>query len=209
MDKESTIDKILEVALKEFAIHGIEGVSSRQIAKIAGVNHACINYYFGGKQEMYLEIIKRANVYFKEKYANLYTQVKEFLKEGNSNAAKAINFIKDILALSRRDILTDCFANFQLLVRREEVFPTEAFELLFKDVFKPHMELMSALVRVAKQEMTENQSLVVANLFMSMNLSQIHCKEGILRLHNKASFDDDLVDTYSNSIDLIIEQILK
>ncbi|TDG37305.1 TetR/AcrR family transcriptional regulator [Pedobacter changchengzhani] len=54
------IDKklaILEAANKLFCEMGYEGTSTRQIAKESGANMAMINYYFGSKEGVFIEIM--------------------------------------------------------------------------------------------------------------------------------------------------------
>jgi AcrR family transcriptional regulator len=60
--KKEKADKranILEAAEKLFSEVGYEGASTRQIAKEAGANMAMINYYFGSKEGVYVEIISQ------------------------------------------------------------------------------------------------------------------------------------------------------
>ena len=54
---ENSKERILKTAIKLFAQKGYSGTSVREIAKIAGVNVAMISYYWGGKKELYQEII--------------------------------------------------------------------------------------------------------------------------------------------------------
>lgn len=44
-----TRERVLRVAIREFALHGFDGPSIRDITVAAGVNQAAINYHFGSK----------------------------------------------------------------------------------------------------------------------------------------------------------------
>lgn len=60
--KIEKIDKkqaILEAAETLFCKTGYEGTSTRQIAKESGANMAMINYYFGSKEGVFVEIMNR------------------------------------------------------------------------------------------------------------------------------------------------------
>lgn len=50
---------ILEKATGLFADFGYEGTSTREIAKQANVNLAMLSYYFGSKEQLLIEIIRR------------------------------------------------------------------------------------------------------------------------------------------------------
>ena len=52
-DGEASRARILEAAGKLFAQHSFSSVSTRRIAKAAGVNLSAIGYHFGGKEELY------------------------------------------------------------------------------------------------------------------------------------------------------------
>ena len=59
-----TREKIFLVARKLFAAYGFEETSIRDITNSAGVNVASVTYHFGGKKELYLEVIReRASAY--------------------------------------------------------------------------------------------------------------------------------------------------
>lgn len=63
-DKSDTRQNILTVAEKLFSEQGFEGTSTRQIAKEAGANMAMINYYFGGKEGVFTEILSKRIEHF-------------------------------------------------------------------------------------------------------------------------------------------------
>ena len=54
-----TRDRILEVAGALFADHGFRSVSLRRITQEAGVNVASVNYHFGSKEALILEVLSR------------------------------------------------------------------------------------------------------------------------------------------------------
>lgn len=55
--------KIIKAAIEEFAMLSLAAARTRQIAAKAGVNHAAISYYFGGKKELYNETIRQLAEY--------------------------------------------------------------------------------------------------------------------------------------------------
>ncbi|MCX6835415.1 MAG: TetR/AcrR family transcriptional regulator [candidate division Zixibacteria bacterium] len=56
-EDQSTRDKIVAAALREFAAHGKEGARVDRIAENAGVNKAMIYYYFKSKEELHREVV--------------------------------------------------------------------------------------------------------------------------------------------------------
>jgi TetR/AcrR family transcriptional regulator len=56
LDAERSRRLLVEAAVEEFAAKGFEGARVRDIADRAGVNKQLVNYYFGGKEGLYLEV---------------------------------------------------------------------------------------------------------------------------------------------------------
>jgi AcrR family transcriptional regulator len=59
-DAERTRKAILDVATHEFADHGYAGTRVDEIAAKTETTKRMIYYYFGGKQQLYVEVLKRA-----------------------------------------------------------------------------------------------------------------------------------------------------
>ncbi len=57
---EKTRAAILEAALNEFANHGFEGSSLRNIAKAAGTTHGLIRHHFGSKEAVFYAVVDQS-----------------------------------------------------------------------------------------------------------------------------------------------------
>lgn len=60
----SSAEKILWAATDLFAANHFNGVSIKEIAKKSGVNSALISYYFGGKKNLYQEVLNEQSNLF-------------------------------------------------------------------------------------------------------------------------------------------------
>ena len=58
-DAERTRNEILEVATREFADHGFAGARVDEIAARMRTTKRMIYYYFGGKEQLYVEVLER------------------------------------------------------------------------------------------------------------------------------------------------------
>jgi AcrR family transcriptional regulator len=54
-------DRLLEAAGIVFAEKGFERATAREICDLARVNSAAVNYYFGGKERLYVEVLREAH----------------------------------------------------------------------------------------------------------------------------------------------------
>src|SRR5687767_14077990 len=59
MDRESTAEAILDAAEPLFAAQGFAATTIKQIGAAAGVNPALLYYYFGSKEELYRQLLRR------------------------------------------------------------------------------------------------------------------------------------------------------
>ena len=125
--------KIMQAATKLFAQENFNAVSIKKIAAASGVNSALISYYFGGKKNLYQEV--------------LYTEADKFLKLQETIRSRMES------PLSRLRSYVDSIAEMQLkqpynmhLIYRELLSPQPMFENYVKNrLYKIH-QFMSELV---------------------------------------------------------------
>jgi AcrR family transcriptional regulator len=73
-DGAATRSAILDATLRRLTTDGYARLSLRDIAQEAGVNHALINYHFGGKQQLVLAVLDAANQRLIERQERMYAQ---------------------------------------------------------------------------------------------------------------------------------------
>jgi len=64
--------KILGAAFRRLASEGYAGLSVREIARDAGVNHALINYHFRTKDQLVIDVLDAANQHLLARQASMY-----------------------------------------------------------------------------------------------------------------------------------------
>lgn len=60
-ERSSTRTAVLDAAGRVFAERGFAEATSKEICQLAGVNSAAVNYYFGGKEKLYEEVLIEAH----------------------------------------------------------------------------------------------------------------------------------------------------
>ena len=76
-----TKSKIMDAARILFADHGFEGTSIREIAKVAEVNVASINYHFSNKDNLFTSILHRGYVECSQNMRLLYNSQRPELED--------------------------------------------------------------------------------------------------------------------------------
>ncbi len=133
--------RLIEAALRVFAEKGYDRTLSRDIAAVAGVSPAAINYYFGGKEGLYKAV-------YGEAHKGLVTlgQIEAILNAGKSPSES----LRDLIQLLIRSLLstTNCKCYLQL-VTREMTAPTPALDAYIQEEFRPKIEGMRKIVASA------------------------------------------------------------
>src|SRR5215831_15299906 len=74
-------EQLLETAEKLFGEKGFEGTSMRMLAHRAGMNVAMVSYYFGSKEKMFEEMVRRRT-------ARNYAAIEQAEREGKNPVEK-------------------------------------------------------------------------------------------------------------------------
>lgn len=93
-DRGATRARILDAAFRRLANEGYAALSTREIAKDAGVNHALIHYHFRTKDQLVLEVLDAANRRLLERQKRMYAAPGGFAEKW----AAARRFYEDDLA---------------------------------------------------------------------------------------------------------------
>ena len=148
--KESQVkQRILDTAERLFAEHGFDGANVRTITDEAQCNLASVNYHFGGKDKLYIEVFRRQLVHLRQVRI---AGIEEVLKTQGSNLtieqllrAFAHVFLDPLVEPSQGHRFTQ-------LMLRELSDPLLPANLLCEEMFFPVSQvLLEALHRLYPQ----------------------------------------------------------
>jgi AcrR family transcriptional regulator len=80
-DDASTQSKIIEATIECIEREGIQAVTIRKIAKLAGVNSAAINYYFRSKEKLVEEVLRTTVEHVFEDWREIINDEKRSVRE--------------------------------------------------------------------------------------------------------------------------------
>jgi len=148
----STRDRILEAAGELFAKWGFQGATVRAICERARVNVSAIKYHFGGKEELYSEVLKYWHEFAIRKYPPLLG-----VAEDSPSKEQLRVFVRSLLF---RLLDKGKPAWFGKLMAREMVEPTRAFDHMVKEVMRPLIRLLASIVqRIVGNPVSEKEIL--------------------------------------------------
>src|SRR5579864_3204497 len=123
-----TRGRILDAALREFALHGLAGARTETIAAAAGVNKALLYYYFESKEKLYVAALEMIAGRVRD------NTMAVFLRDGSPGERvlrAALNHFDRILAQQEFQSLMQ-----QEMIRFHKGEPG-AIPVLIKKVFEP------------------------------------------------------------------------
>jgi AcrR family transcriptional regulator len=151
-----TRERLLNVAEALFAQRGYHGVSVREITTDAKSNLAAVNYHFGNKKNLYVEV-------FKARWVPRARRMQKGFREslGREPVTSPTQVVRALAKAFLEGPLSDEErVRHHQLIARELGEPTEAFELLAKDVMRPFFRELAQMLRKFLPEAPEESMML-------------------------------------------------
>lgn len=132
----STADKILQAATRLFAQENFSAVSIKQIAAASGVNSALISYYFGGKKNLYQEVLYTE--------ADKFLQLQDKIRQSSASPLDKLRSYVDSIAAMQQAAPNNIH-----LIYRELLAPQPMFESYVRNKLYRIHQFMAELVEEA------------------------------------------------------------
>jgi len=123
-------NRLLDTAIEQFGRKGLEGASTREIAKAAQTAMSSITYHYGGKDGLYLAAARHIGEKVKERFAPLLAAAPD--PDGLSAAAAAAQLAAMIDSLMGL-LLSPEAAAWSRFIVREQAEPTRAFTIIWEE----------------------------------------------------------------------------
>ncbi len=134
-----TRKRLLDAAAEVFAAEGFRAATIRQICQRASANVAAIHYHFGGKQEIYVELLRELGRRALERYPPTLG-----LSVQPSPEERLFAFVHAFLL---RVLSDDGFAQHGRVLSREMVDPSPAIGMVVDEFIRPSFDYLRGIVR--------------------------------------------------------------
>lgn len=139
--------RLIQAGLEIFGVYNLEGATTRQLAHRAGVNQAAIPYYFGGKEGLYLAVVEYLFSTNFTAIQPLVGEIQRRLIAGNLTRSEALESLKTLLSTMLELVLTKgASSTWARIIMREQMQPTQAFDLIYNRGIKRVHETVATLV---------------------------------------------------------------
>ncbi|MFL5342719.1 MAG: CerR family C-terminal domain-containing protein, partial [Gemmataceae bacterium] len=155
-----TRQRILDAAEVVFADKGREAASVREILRLAGVkNIAAINYHYGDKDRLYIEVVKHA-------HQSCCFQTFPNWPDGIPAKVRLRDFIRTVV----ERMLQPARPTALRLMMREMAQPTEACAEVVRNYIQPMAEILERILADLRPDLPRPQRFLVANSIVSQCL---------------------------------------
>jgi AcrR family transcriptional regulator len=139
---KKTREQLLNAGIEVFAKFGPEGITTRHLAKVAGVNIAAIQYYFGGKENYYFAVVRYLVERLGRPILSMLSEVSDQFNCSNRQPEDVEIFLIQLLRNLVKTILLNPEARFFASISsREHLNPTPAYEIIYDAISQIHSTL--------------------------------------------------------------------
>jgi TetR/AcrR family transcriptional regulator, regulator of cefoperazone and chloramphenicol sensitivity len=189
----ATRQALLEAAGAVFAEHGYRNTTVRQICRQAGANVAAVNYHFGDKQHLYLEVIRHAHSRALSKYPFELGTQGAALPEARLRA-----YVRAFLLRIFDPGPTSWMGR---LMAMEMINPSAALDALVRERIRPMAELLGRIVSDLLGPRANSQQVRLCGCsVVSQCLFYAHCRSVLAKLYPEQKLDLEEVEQLADHI---------
>jgi AcrR family transcriptional regulator len=188
---EETRSRIVLAALDVFGTYGYGAATTRMVADAAGVNLPALQYYFEGKEGVYLACADHIAQRLEERLKPATDRIAETLAHEDAPRRQVLETLLAFL-----DGFAELFLGehelekWVLFIIREQAQPTKAFDVIFDRVMRHVANTCATLVgRLLDQARDDPRTLIRTNAILGQVIFFRTAREAALRVMGWQHFD--------------------
>jgi len=123
---------LLRAGIDLFGRLGLEGATTRELARAAGQNIAAIPYHFGSKEGLYLAVAGHLLDTVFERHADLFTDLEALLAGGRATPAQLLEALHTLTVGLLTVFTSEETVPASRILAREQIDPSAAFDLFYE-----------------------------------------------------------------------------
>ncbi|HGN0867932.1 TetR family transcriptional regulator [Providencia alcalifaciens] len=195
LSSELTKEKLINEGIKQFALYGINGVRTRQLAESAGVNQSAIPYHMGGKMGVYAAVIHKiaADLAQMSNVSVFDVQFEQLKSRASHEVVEVESLLRLLIKGLGLALLSPGHEYYSILILREQLEPTENADIIFKEFIEPFHSRLTSLVQFITDE-DQATAIISAHALIGQVLGFVIAKKSLLKRLNQKNLDKDLLD---------------
>jgi AcrR family transcriptional regulator len=171
LHKGETPQRIIAAAAEIFSIHGFRGARVRDIVRLAGVNLAAVNYYFGGKESLYAATLAELS------------SARSAQRPHDDLELDPIEVLEEhITVMLGRATLGGPSARLSRILAHESMEPTAFFDSAVRCAMEPEFERLERIVQRVDPAMSDLNASALALSIMGQCYFYLFAGEAVGKL---------------------------
>jgi TetR/AcrR family transcriptional regulator, regulator of cefoperazone and chloramphenicol sensitivity len=157
--------KIIEIAIEVFGRHGFEQASTRVIAARAEVNLAALQYYFGGKEQLYRACAEHIADQLQPRLDSISLMIESDVRNAERSRKEVEHALRKMLSVAIDNLLNPgSSTSWVLFISRGQMFPGVAFDILYDRVVSRLIAMFSSLVGRVIEQPPKSKATIIRTL---------------------------------------------
>ncbi len=201
---EKTKHALIMAGIDLFGEYGFNGTTTRMLSEKSGANISAIPYYFTNKEGLYLAVIDYITDKMSEFISEAAIKIESSIKTGEITKDTARENLKILV-----NVLTNIFVQSEevkkwaLIIMREQLKPTKAFDKLYNKIMKRMHTTACFLIAICLDAKQDDEEIIFrTHSFLGQILVFLFSRELLLRRLDVKS----LTDKHSKTIYKVLEE---
>lgn len=195
-----TRDRLLSAALHAFGSRDYDGVSTREIVQAAGANIAAISYHFGGKRGLYRDTLAYMADRLRSGVADQFALFEQAVKERDPERCADLlcGFLARFLELM---LLDEVGRSAPGIILREQLQPSEAFDVLYERLLQPMHTALAQLVACCRGiEPTDREAITMTQALLGQTLIFRVGRTTLLKRLNQTAYSASDIEGFKREL---------
>lgn len=202
VSSEQTKEKLIQTGIRLFALYGVNGVRTRQLAEEAGVNQSAIPYHLDGKQGVYAAVIRKitddlAAMTNAPQADFALQQLAQQEIPGKESLRRVLVSLMNGLGQA---LLSPDHALYAQLILREQLEQTAHYDVIYQTFILPVHERLTSLICLTDPRTDMQTAIIAAHALIGQILGFVVAKKAYLRRSGLERISD-------NELVLILHQV--
>jgi TetR/AcrR family transcriptional regulator, regulator of cefoperazone and chloramphenicol sensitivity len=191
-----TRDRLLAAALHAFGSRDYDGVSTREIVQAADANIAAISYHFGGKRGLYLDTVAYLAQRLRSGVGDLFGQFEQTVQADDRERCADLlcEFLGRFLELM---LVDEVGRSAPGIILREQLQPSEAFDILYDTLLQPIHSALSRLVACCRGiAPTDREAITMTQALLGQTLIFRVGRTTLLKQLNQSAYTTSDIERF-------------
>ncbi|HCM64706.1 MAG TPA: DUF1956 domain-containing protein [Morganella sp. (in: Bacteria)] len=202
VSSEQTKEKLIQTGIRLFALYGVNGVRTRQLAEEAGVNQSAIPYHLDGKQGVYAAVIRKItdDLAAMTNAPQADFALQQLARQPEPDKESLRRVLVSLMKGLGQALLSPDHSLYAQLILREQLEQTEHYDVIYHTFIMPVHERLTSLIRLAEPETDMQTAIIAAHALIGQVLGFVVAKKAYLRRSGLEMISN-------NELPLILNQI--